>query len=138
MAISSVVNNFVKLFIIRNDLLYHLLAEILFNFISIIISRGWLFLNQWFGLQLSWLFSNNFSKIFSNHSALLMSLINVNDFNWQCCSLDICCSDASCGDTIRGRSEDTWVTRRHSSPGAHITLLSLKYFVVTPETTQDW
>ena len=81
MAISLVINNFVKLIIIRNDLLYHLLAEILFNFISIIISRGWLFLNQWFGLQLSWLFSNNLSKIFSNHSALLMSLINVNDFN---------------------------------------------------------
>ena len=35
----------------------------LFNFISIIVHNKWrwLFLNQWFGLHLRWLFSNNFS-----------------------------------------------------------------------------
>ena len=41
----SVINDFDKFFIIRNELLNRIL---LFKFISI-ITVGWLFQNQWFG-----------------------------------------------------------------------------------------
>ena len=58
MDISSVRNNFVDHY--RNDLLYHLSIE-LAEACSPHNRWGWFFSNQWFGLHLRWLFSNNFS-----------------------------------------------------------------------------
>ena len=62
MAWSSVINNLVTLFIIRNEVLFTTANRNLFNSISI-IKVGWLFLNQWFGLRLRWPFSNYVSTL---------------------------------------------------------------------------
>ena len=60
--IFSFINNFVKLFIIRIELLVTIVNRNLFNSISIIISGGD-FLKINFGLDLRWSFSNYVSTL---------------------------------------------------------------------------
>ena len=103
MATSSVLNKFVKLFIIRNELLNHWSHH---KSVQLYINHkyGWLFLNLWIGLHWRWPFSNYVSIQQDHHlltrvlfyswksfnqvvvAADVVSFIIENDSGWICCA----------------------------------------------------